>query len=151
ANVERVARRVRTVITVATPHHGTPLASFFASLLGQRLLRFLSLWTVYVLRFGRLPISVVAKLGALFARLDDHVGLNSALLDQLFGQLLADFSPARRGAVETFFAEVSKDQALLPQLTPEGMDVFDAATRDPPGERHGSVVARARAPRQPTS
>ena len=146
ASVERVARRVATVITVATPHHGTPLASFFASLLGQRLLRFLSLWTVYVLRFGRLPISVVAKLGALFARLDDHVGLNSALLDQLFGQLLADFSPARRGAVETFFAEVSKDQALLPQLTPEGMDVFDAATRDRPGVRYGSVVTRARPP-----
>ena len=146
ASVERVARRVATVITVATPNRGTPLASFFASLLGQRLLRFLSLWTVYVLRFGRLPISVVAKLGALFARLDDHVGLNSALLDQLFGQLLADFSPARRGAVETFFAEVSKDQALLPQLTPEGMDVFDAATRDRPGVRYGSVVTRARPP-----
>src|SRR5207249_694302 len=145
ASVERVARRVATVITVATPHHGTPLASFFASLLGQRLLRFLSLWTVYVLRFGRLPISVVAKLGALFARLDDHVGLNSALLDQLFGQLLADFSPSRR-AVETFFAEVSKDQALLPQLTPEGMEVFNAATRDRPGVRYGSVVTRARPP-----
>ena len=146
ASVERVARRVATVITVATPHHGTPLASFFASLLGQRLLRFLSLWTVYVLRFGRLPISVVAKLGALFARLDDHVGLNSALLDQLFGQLLADFSPARRGAVETFFAEVSKDQALLPQLTPEGMDVFNATVRDRPGVRYASVVTRARPP-----
>src|SRR5439155_1114454 len=64
----------------------------------------------------------------------------------LFGQLLADFSPARRGAVETFFAEVSKDQALLPQLTPEGMDVFDAATRDRPGVRYGSVVTRARPP-----
>src|SRR5438552_2027521 len=108
--------------------------------------RFLSLWTVYVLRFGRLPISVVAKLGVLFARLDDHVGLNIALVDQLFGQLPADFSPNRRGAVETFFAEVSKDQALLPQLTPEGMDVFDAATRDRPGVRYGSVVTRARPP-----
>src|SRR5690242_4773362 len=51
--VERVARRVRTVVTVATPHHGTPLASFFASLLGQRLLRGFSLSTVYALRFGR--------------------------------------------------------------------------------------------------
>jgi len=145
-NVERVARRVTTVITVATPHHGTPLASFFASLLGQRLLRLLSLWTVYVLRFGRLPISVVVKLGALFARLDDHVGLNSVLLDQLFGQLLADFSPTRRGAVETFFSEVSKDQALLPQLTPEGMDVFNATVRDRPGVRYASVVTRARPP-----
>src|SRR5213078_5171992 len=150
ANVERVARRVRTVITVATPHHGTPLASFFASLLGQRLLRFLSLWTVYVLRFGRLPISVVAKLGALFARLDDHVGLNSVLLDQLFGQLLADFSPTRRGAVETFFAEVSRDEALLPQLTPEGMEVFSATTRDRPACARRSPPASTPRHRRPT-
>src|SRR5207253_681939 len=78
-NVERVARRVTTVITVATPHHGTPLASFFASLLGQRLLRLLSLWTVYVLRFGRLPISVVVQLGALLARLGDPCPLPGAL------------------------------------------------------------------------
>ncbi len=99
-----------------------------------------------MLRFGRLPISVVAKLGALFARLDDHVGLNIALLDQLFGQLLADFSLTRRGAVETFFTEVSRDQALLPQLTPEGMEVFNATTRDRPGVRYGSVVTRARPP-----
>src|SRR5206468_3165352 len=76
----------------------------------------------------------------------DHVGLNIVLLDQLFGQLLADFSPTRRGAVETFFAEVSRDQALLPQLTPEGMEVFNATTRDRPGVRYGSVVTRARPP-----
>jgi len=145
-NVERVARRVASVITVAAPHHGTPLASFLASLLGQQLLRLLSLWTVYVLRFGRVPISVVVKLGAVFARLDDHVGLNSRLLDQLFRQLLADFSPARRGAVESLFAGVSKDQALLPQLTPEGMAVFNATTLDRPGVRYGSVVTRARRP-----
>jgi len=144
--VEPVARRVRTVVTVATPHHGTPLASFFTSLLGQRLLGLLSLWTVYLLRFGRLPLSVVIKLGAIFARLDDHVGLNSALVDQLFRQLLAGFSPTRRGAVDAFVAEVSRDQALLVQLTPEGMDVFNAAAHDRPGVRYGSVVARARTP-----
>jgi triacylglycerol esterase/lipase EstA (alpha/beta hydrolase family) len=145
-DAERVARRVRTVVTVATPHHGTPLASFFASLLGQRLLGFLSLWTAYVLRFGRLPISVVARLGTVYARLDDHVGLNIVLLDQLFGQLLADFSPTRRHAVETFLASVSRDQALLPQVTPEGMEVFNATTRDRPGVRYGSVVTRAHPP-----
>src|SRR5207249_2827513 len=37
-------------------------------------------------------------------------------------------------------------QALLPQLTPEGMEVFNAATRDRPGVRYGSVVTRARPP-----
>jgi len=146
ASVERVAGRVRTAVTVATPHHGTPLASFFTSLLGQRLLRLLSLSTVYALRFGRLPIAVLVKLGAILARLDNRVGLNSRLLDQLFGQLLADFSPTRRGAVESLFGEVSRDQALLAQLTPEGMDVFNATARNRPGVRYGSVVTRGRAP-----
>lgn len=145
-DTERITGRIRTVVTVSTPHHGTPVASFFASLLGQQLLRLLSLSTMYVLRFGHLPISVVLKLGAVFARLDRHAGINSALLDQLFGQLLADFSAERRAAIETFFGDVGRDQALLPQLTPEAMDLFNATTRSRPGVRCGSVVSQAHRP-----
>jgi len=52
----------------------------------------------------------------------------------------------RRGAVESLFGEVSRDQALLAQLTPEGMDVFNATARNRPGVRYGSVVTRARPP-----
>ena len=142
----RIADRVRTVVTVSAPHYGTPVASFFASLLGQRLLRLLSLFTMYVLRTGSLPISVLLKLGAVFARLDAHTGVNSALLDQLFGQLLADFSVERRTAIEAFFGDVGRDQALLPQLTPEAMDLFNATTRTRPGVRCGSVVGQAQKP-----
>jgi hypothetical protein len=142
----RLADRVRTVVTVSTPHHGTPVASFFASLLGQQLLRVLSLSTMYVLRFGHLPISVVLKMGAVFARLDQHTGINSALLDQLFGQLLADFSAERRAAIDAFFGDVGRDQALLPQLTTEAMELFNATTHSRPGVRCGSVVSRARRP-----
>jgi hypothetical protein len=143
---DHVVDRIRTVVSVSTPHHGTPVASFFASLLGQQLLRLLSLSTMYVLRFGHLPLSVVLKLGAVFARLDRHTGINSALLDQLFGQLLADFSVERRAAIEAFFGEVGRDQALLPQITPEAMDVFNATTRTRPGVRCGSVLSKARRP-----
>ena len=145
-DVERFARAVRTVVTISAPHHGTPLASFFASLLGQRLLELLSLTTMAVLRFGGLPIGILLQLGGILARLDDLVGLNSALLDELFEQLLANFTPERRVAVETFLKDVSRDQALLPQLTPEGMEVFNASTRDRPGVRYGSVVTRGRPP-----
>jgi hypothetical protein len=145
-NATGLVRRVRTVVTVSTPHHGTPVASFFASLLGQRLLRLLSLSTMYVLRFGHLPIAVVLKLGAVFARVDRHAGINSALLDQLFGQLLADFSAERRAAIEAFFGEVGRDQALLPQLTPEAMALFSATARSRPDVRCGSVLSKARRP-----
>ena len=35
---ERIARLTRTCISVATPHHGTPLANHFVSVQGQTLL-----------------------------------------------------------------------------------------------------------------
>ncbi|HEV8323013.1 MAG TPA: triacylglycerol lipase [Myxococcota bacterium] len=139
------AARVGAIVTVATPHRGTPLASFFTSLLGQRLLQLLSLTTITALRVGHVPLAVLLKLGGLFARLDDLL-LNSALLDQLFDQLLEDFSPERRAALDRFFADVSADTSLLPQLTPESMEVFNASTRDRPGVRYGCVVTRGRRP-----
>jgi hypothetical protein len=145
-DVARIADRVRTVVTVAAPHHGTPVASFFASMLGQRLLQLLSLSTIYVLRFGNLPITVLLKLGAAFARIDRHLGVNSALLDQLFGQLLGDFSARRRRVIGQLLEDVRTDQALLTQLTPEGMDLFNASTHVPAGVRHGCVVTQARPP-----
>ena len=145
-DVERYARQVRTAVTVATPHHGTPLAAFFASLLGQRLLQVLSLATISILRFGHLPVSALIQLGAVIARMDGLFGLNSALLDEIFAQLLSDFSPERRRALAAFFREVGGDQALLVQITPEAMEVFNACTRLRPGVRAGSVVTRARPP-----
>ena len=145
-DVDRVVARVRTAVTVAAPHHGTPVASFFASLLGQQLLQLLSLTTIYVLRFGHPPIAVLLKLGAAFARLDRRLGVNSALLDQLFGQLLGDFSARRRRVIGRLLEDVRADQALLTQLTPEGMDVFNASTRIRPGVRYGCVVTQARPP-----
>jgi hypothetical protein len=145
-DVEAVARRVRSVVTVSTPHYGTPVAAFFTSVLGQRLLQLLSLSTMYVLRFGHLPVSALLKLGAAFARVDRHLGVNSALLDQLFGLLLADFSPARRQAIGRLLGDVQRDQALLSQVAPDGMEVFNAGVRDRAAVRYGSVVTRARPP-----
>jgi len=144
--VEPLVEKVRSVVMISTPNWGTPVASFFTSLFGQKLLQLLSLGTIYVLRFGRLPSSLLFRLGALFTRLDDLVGWRGSLLDQVFDQLLADFSPERRLAVEQFLGEIGGDQALMPQLTPEGMDVFNAATRDRPGVRYGSVLNVARPP-----
>jgi triacylglycerol lipase len=144
-DVERFAACVRTVVTVATPHYGTPVASFFTGLLGQKLLQGLSLSTIYLLRFGRLPIAALLHLGAIFARLD-NLGMNSALLDELFGVLLADFSIGRRRAVQALLEEVARDQALLVQVTPEGMDLFNAAVRNRAGVRYGCVMTRAGRP-----
>jgi hypothetical protein len=142
-DVERCARAVRTVVTVATPHHGTPLAHLFNSMLGQQFLRILSLATIYTLRTGRLPISVVLRLARLLRRPGSRP---SGVIDHLFLQLLADFSGNRRRAVEQFFANVRSDQGLVPQITPAGMDLFNASTHDRPGVRYGCAVTRARPP-----
>ncbi len=145
-DVERYAAQVRTAVTIATPHHGTPLAAFFTSVLGQKLLQVLSLATISVLRFGHLPLSALVQLGAVVARMDGLFGLNSALLDEIFAQLLADFSPERRRALAAFFSEVGGDQSLLVQLTPEAMEVFNACTHLRAGVRAGSVVTLGHPP-----
>ena len=64
----RYTDRVRTVVTVSTPHYGTPVASFFTGLLGQKLLQVLSLSTIYILRFGHfLAVSRIPIMAADFA------------------------------------------------------------------------------------
>jgi triacylglycerol lipase len=145
-DVESYARRIRSVVTVSTPHQGTPLASFFSGLIGQKLLRLLSISTVYSLRFGRLPLSYLLRLGRLVSVLDNPLGWSGNVLDQLYAQLLDDFTPERRDALSDFFHRVGEDQSLIGQLTPEGIDLFNAGTADRPGVRYGSVITWSERP-----
>ena len=140
-----IASRIRSIVTVSTPHHGTPLASFFSGLLGPPMLQLLSLLTVYVLRFGRIPLPILLKIGGLMTQVGTLGGTRS-LFDQVFSQLLSDFSPPRQAALTQFFRDVNSDQRLIPQLTPEAMEVFNAATPNQPGVRYASVVSQARRP-----
>jgi hypothetical protein len=134
---------VRALVTIGAPHHGTPLAHLFTSMFGQQLLRILSLATIYTLRTGRLPISAALRLAGILRKPGSRP---SGVVDQLLLQLLADFSGKRRRAVEEFLGNVRSDQGLVPQITPAGMDVFNASTRERPGVRYGCVVTRARPP-----
>jgi hypothetical protein len=143
ADVERCARAVRMVVTVASPHHGTPLAQGLTGMLGQQLLRLLSLATIHALRSGRLPLSAVIRMAGFLRRPSVK---SSGVLDQLFQELLADFSGERRRAVEAFLSDVRSEKGLVDQLTPSGMEVFDASTGDRPGLRYGCVLTRARPP-----
>jgi triacylglycerol lipase len=144
-DVERLAGRVRTVVTMSTPHHGTPLASFFTTLRGQQLLQVLSLNTIYVLHFGHLPISALLWMGGMALRFGDLV-VNSELLDELFSRLLEDFTAGRRRAVRALLRDVVRDQSLMLQLTPEAMEVFNASVLPRPGVRYGAVVTQAARP-----
>jgi hypothetical protein len=144
-DVERLAARVRTVITISAPHHGTPLASIFTTLRGQQLMQLLSLSTVYVLNFGHLPLAALLWMGSLLVRFGGLIA-DSDLLDELFGRLLEDFTPGRRRAVRALLRDVVRDQALMLQLTPEAMEVFNASVLPRPGIRYGAVVAQAARP-----
>ena len=143
-NVERWAGRVRSVIGVSSPQHGTPLAAYLTTRRGQRTLALLSLTTSYVLRFGHLPLTALLGMAAFFRRGERK--REGTLIDDLSQRLLEDFSSTRRRAVGRLLRAVFEDQSLLLQLTPESMDLFAATVRDRPGVRYGSVVTRSRPP-----
>ena len=151
-DTEACAARVRTVISVATPHRGTPLAAFFSSMMGQQALRLLSLATITVLRRGRFPIALLARTGAGLTRAfvrgrRGRTGQQTALLEHLEAELLGTISAEQRDLVGTFLRDVHGDQALIPQIAPPAMEVFDAATQDRPGVRYACVTAEAARPR----
>jgi hypothetical protein len=150
-DVEDLAGKVRSSISVATPHRGAPIASFFTGLLGGKLLRVLSIMTMAGLRGGQLPLSVWAEVAGLFAFPSTLGRTRGSLAGQLYKQLLADFNPDRRAQVNELLAEVGRDQSLLTQLTVESLDLFNAAAGDREGVRYGSVVTRARPPSLATS
>ena len=145
ADVERLAGRVRSVVGVSSPQHGTPLAAALTTRRGQELLALLSLATSYVLRFGHLPLSALVNFAGLFTS-SERKASDGTLFDDLSDRLLADFSLTRRRAVARLLREVGEDQSLLLQLTPESMDLFGAAVRERPGVRYGCVVTRSRPP-----
>lgn len=141
-DVERCARALRAIVTVSTPHHGTPVAHAFSGPVGQRVFRLLSLATIYALRAGRLPVGAVLRLARVLRGRKAPAGV----VDQLWSQLLHDFSADRRAALEEFFGHVGADVDLLGQITPAAADLFNGTTRDRPGARYGCVVTRARPP-----
>jgi hypothetical protein len=141
--VERCARAVRAVVTVATPHHGTPVANFFNNLLGQQILKLLSICTMYSLRAGRLPLGAVLRLVKVIRR---PGAKPQGVVNQIFSDLLADFSVERRRAIEDFFRSIGGEQDLVAQISPAATDLFNASTRDRAGVRYGCVVTRGRPP-----
>ncbi|HET8933083.1 MAG TPA: hypothetical protein VFN67_06585 [Polyangiales bacterium] len=141
----KVVERVESIVTVACPHYGTPLAATFGSVMGQPLLRWLSSSAIVGLERGKLPLSTLIALGGVLMRMDDVLGLRHTVFDQLYAQLFREFTDARREALIAFLRDVSQDRALIVQLTPDSLDLFNATTGEPQ-VAYGSVVTRGRRP-----
>ncbi|MEZ4459558.1 MAG: triacylglycerol lipase [bacterium] len=144
--LERYAGQIRSVVGVCAPHRGTPMAKFFESVSGGHLLYLLTLTTIYTLQFGKLPLGAVVALGGILVRLDDAVGLDNTIFDQIYDNLLDDFDAEREARVRSFLRLILEDRSLIEQLSPDSMVEFNATTPNRLGVRYGSVVMRAPTP-----
>jgi hypothetical protein len=136
---ERIAQLTKTAIAVNTPHHGTPLANHFITVQGQTLLLVIS--ALATSGQGRRAILAAAKAIAMVARLDDCLGRNESALDRISKGLLGRMRFDRRDPVWQYLGEIERDQGAVLQLTPEGIELFDAAVADRAGIDYSCVVA----------
>jgi hypothetical protein len=143
---ERIGGLTKTAISVATPHHGTPLANHFVTVQGQTLLLVAS--ALATSGHGRRTILAAAKAIAMAARLDDWLGRREGPLDRLADGLLRRIRFDRRDPVWKYLGEIERDQGVVLQLTPEGIDLFDAAVANRPGIDYGCVVAAVPKPQE---
>jgi hypothetical protein len=144
-SAERIGALSRSAISVATPHHGTPLANFFLTIQGQTLLLVLS--GLASSGPGRRSIVAAAQAMAMVARVDDWLGRNEGPLDRVAAELLRKMKFDRRDAVWKYLREIERDQGAVLQLTPEGIDLFDATVPDREGVDYCCVVAGVPPPR----
>ncbi|MGE0791018.1 MAG: esterase/lipase family protein [Sandaracinaceae bacterium] len=139
-------RRVRSLVTMNTPHFGTPLAAFFATVSGTRLLYAISLLTVTTLSVGRPGLAALAKLVAALGAVDDMVGVNVRLLDEATTLTLRFVGEQGQGEVREWLAGIREDQGGIIQLMPEAMDLFNAAAEDDSAIRYACVATASPPP-----
>lgn len=139
--------RLKSITTMSTPHYGTPLASFFATVSGQRMLYAVSALTFIALSVGAPPLAAASALVVAIGQLDRAVlGMELKILDRTTDALMKALEPAQSREVRDFLDAISKDQGAMVQLMPEAMDLFQSGVEDRPGVVYQSTVAAAPPP-----
>lgn len=138
--------RLRTVTTMSTPHYGTPMASFFATVSGQRMLYAVSALTVIGLTLGAPPLAAASALVVAIGRIDRTLGVELRLLDRTTDALLRALEPATSHEVRGYLDAIRRDQGAMIQLTPEAMDLFQAGIEDRAGVVYQCTCAQAPPP-----
>jgi hypothetical protein len=138
--------RLTSVTTINCPHYGTPLASFFTTVSGQRVLRALSALTVVALSLGSPPLAAVGALVAAFGRVDRALGLELGVLDRVTEALLRQIDEVRSREIRDYLDAIRADNGAMVQLMPEAMDLFQAGVEDRPGVLYQSSASMAPAP-----
>lgn len=127
-----VYHRIRSVTTINTPHYGTPLASFFATVSGQRVLAAVTALTVAALTLGAPPLALTSSLVAAFGRLDKTLGVELKLIDGVVDRIVRLMDDASSDDLRSFLRQIHADQGAIIQLSPEAMDLFEAGVENNP-------------------
>jgi hypothetical protein len=106
--------RLASVTTLSTPHHGTPLASFFATVSGQRMLYALSALTFIALTLGSPPLAAASALVVAIGRIDRALGLDIRVLDKTTEALLRVLDEARSREVRAYLDAINQDDERYP-------------------------------------
>lgn len=141
---DKILPSVHTLVSISGAHRGTPLANFFSTLYGKNLLYLVTL--LIIVGLWRKPIVALGSVFGMIGKIHSLVGLDETFMQQLTNQLLRDFNPTTEAEVRQFLRSIIEDQGVIIQLTPEGMDLFNAATPDNPSVRYVSYATAAPAP-----
>ena len=138
--------RVEATVTINSPHYGTPLASFFTTVSGARLLYTLSLLTVATLSIGGPPLTVFSTLLAGVNRLDDRLTRDPRMTERTTELLLRLIGEQGRQEVQDWLNGIREDQGGIIQITPEAMELFNATTENDPTIRYGCMASSSPPP-----
>lgn len=145
-----LVERVSSLVTVATPHRGVPLASYAAGTLGGSLLGFSRRLMESTLDLAApADPKTVAWVRWLGRILDAPVRSISSQtrVAAVVDQLIAIAENERRVTdIRRLVRHLEADRGVLLQLTPAALDLFDAATQMPRHVRRGSVVVASPPP-----
>ncbi|QQR90828.1 MAG: hypothetical protein IPJ88_03580 [Myxococcales bacterium] len=126
---DSIAARTKTAITLGTPHYGTPLANTLTNLNGRNWLMLVT--ALATSKPGRYTLYGAARALTLWSRVDDFIlGHTHTLLDSIVERLIKDIKPDADDSFFDFVRSVGVDQGALVQLTPESIDLFNAAVLD---------------------
>ncbi len=138
--------RLRSVTAMNTPHYGTPLASFFATSNGQKVLAALSMLTVAGLTLGATPLRAMGVMLGFLQRGDLAIPFKMLMLDRAVESVVGMVDDACRPEVRSFLAAIEEDQGSMLQLSPESMDLVVASFEDRAGVRYQSTASMSPTP-----
>lgn len=138
--------RLRSVTTMNTPHFGTPLASFFTTSSGQRVLKALSALTVAGLAIGARPLAASSVLLGFLGASDTRMPFKLGILDRSVESVVGLIDDAISPEVREFLTAIEDDNGSMVQLCPESMDLVIASFADRPGVAYRCTASMSPSP-----